>query len=84
MNLSELLKNNLIEKFESNKEQIADEIEQADKNLASAKNMSKMGELDWSYVVAYTSMQHAGRALMFFKGYRPKGDTNIMLLLWTL
>jgi len=30
-------------------------------------------ELDWAYTITYNAMLQAGRALMFHKGYRPRG-----------
>ncbi|MBI5145750.1 MAG: HEPN domain-containing protein [Thaumarchaeota archaeon] len=73
MNLSDLLKKDLVEKFESDKEQIGNEMDSANKNLASAKNMLGIQEWEWSHTAAYNAMLHVGRALMFSKGYRPKG-----------
>ena len=73
MNLSDLLKQDLVEKFESDKEQIGNEIGSANKNITSAKNMLRIEEWGWAHTAAYTAMFHAGRALMFSKGYRPKG-----------
>ena len=29
---------------------------------------------DWAYSIAYNSVLQAGRALMFFDGYRPRGS----------
>lgn len=63
----------ILEKFESDKEQIGNEIGSANKNITSAKNMLRIEEWGWAHTAAYTVMFHAGRALMFSKGYRPKG-----------
>jgi len=76
MNLSDLLKKDLVEKFESDKEQIRNEMDGANENLASAKNMLGIREWEWSHAAAYNAMLHAGRALMFSKGYRPKGHDH--------
>lgn len=76
MNLSDLLKKDLVEKFESDKDQIKNEIDGARKNLDSAHNMLKIHESDWAHTAAYTAMLHAGRALMFSKGYRPRGHDH--------
>ncbi len=32
--------------------------------------------LDWAQIAAYNSMLQAGRALMFFRGYRPAGESH--------
>lgn len=76
MNLSELLKKNLVEKFESDPDQIGNEIDGAEKNLSSAKNMCKINEWEWAHSAAYNAMLHAGRALMFAKGYRSRGPDH--------
>ncbi len=49
-------------------------IRRGEKNLKSARIIFKSGEYDWSLAVAYSAMLQAGRALMFSKGYRPKGE----------
>jgi uncharacterized protein (UPF0332 family) len=76
MNLSELLKKNLVEEFESDPDQIGNEIDGAEKNLSSAKNMCKISEWEWAHSAAYNAMLHTGRALMFAKGYRPRGPDH--------
>lgn len=73
MNLSDLLSKDLVEKFQSDKEQVKIEIANADKKLNSANNMLGIGEWGYAYAAAYNAMLHAGRALMFSKGFRPKG-----------
>ncbi|CDI06247.1 HEPN domain-containing protein [Candidatus Nitrosotenuis uzonensis] len=85
MNLSDLLKQDLVEKFESDKDQVGNEMEGAGKNLASAKNMLGIDEWEWAHAAAYNAMLHAGRALMFYKGYRPKGhDHHIAVVNYTI
>lgn len=76
MDLSELLKKDLIEKFQSSKTQIETEIENAEKRLRSAERILKIKEWGDAHSAAYNSMLHAGRALMFSKGYRPKGSDH--------
>ncbi len=77
MNLSDLLKKNLVEKFESaDIAQIKNEIMIASKDVASAKKMLKIKEWGWAHNAAYNAMLQAGRALMFSKGYRPKSQEH--------
>ena len=73
MNLSDLLKQDRVEKFESDKDQIKNELENASAKLKSAKNVLGINEWGLAHTVAYEAMFHAGRALMFSKGYRTKG-----------
>lgn len=72
MNLSELLNKNLVEKFTSNSEQIDNEIDIAKNDLTSAKKMLEVELWGWAHNVSYNAMLQAGRALMFYKGYRPR------------
>lgn len=72
MNLSDLLKRNLVEKFQSDPTQIKNELEIAKNDLNAAKKMLTIQEWGWAHNAAYNAMLQAGRALMFAKGYRPK------------
>jgi uncharacterized protein (UPF0332 family) len=76
MNLSDLLSKGLVEKFESDKMQIGNEMNIAIQNISSAKKMLGIQEWEWAHTAAYNAMLQAGRALMFFKGYRPKGQEH--------
>jgi uncharacterized protein (UPF0332 family) len=69
MSLSDLLKQDRILKFESDIDQIKNEIKNADAELVSAKNILGINEWRSAYGSAYEVMLHAGRALMFSKGY---------------
>lgn len=83
MNLSDVLKQDLVEKFESDKEQIKNEIDNANKKMTSAKNVLGINEWGLAYVTAYNAMLHAGRALMFSKDYRPKGrDHHVAVVMF--
>lgn len=76
MDLSELLRKDLIEKFQSDEDQIRNEITNAEKQLRSAEKMLGIEEWGYAHTAAYTAMLHAARALMFRKGYRPKGHEH--------
>lgn len=76
VSLRDLLKQDRIAEFESDKIQIKSEIKSADEKLQSAKNVLAINEWGLAYVTAYHAMLHAGRALMFSKGYRTKGTDN--------
>ena len=83
MNLSDLLKQDLVEKLESDKGQIENEIDNANKKMTSAKNVLGINEWGLAYVTAYNAMLHAGRALMFSKDYRPKGrDHHVAVVMF--
>jgi uncharacterized protein (UPF0332 family) len=72
MNLNDLLKQDRIAEFESDLDQIKNEIENANTKLKSAKNVLGINEWRLAYSSAYEAILHAGRALMFSKGYRTK------------
>lgn len=72
VNLSELLGKGFVQKFESDKDQIKNEIEIAKRDVMSSRKMLGIEEWDWAHNAAYNAMLQAGRALMFSKGYRPR------------
>jgi uncharacterized protein (UPF0332 family) len=76
MNLSDLSKQDRIVEFESDIDQIKNEIHNADAKLISAKKILGISEWRAAYGSAYEAMLHAGRALMFSKGYRTKGNSH--------
>lgn len=76
MNLSDLLKKNLVERWQSDPVQIKNEVDIAKKDVAAARKMMAIQEWDWAHNAAYNAMLQAGRALMFDKGYRPKSQEH--------
>ena len=76
VNLSDLLKKNLVEKFQSDPSQIKNELDIAKNDLGAAKKMLTIQEWGWAHNAAYNAMLQAGRALMFAKGYRPKSQEH--------
>lgn len=76
MDLSELLKKGLVEEFKSGPDQVGKAIENADKSLKTAENILGIEEWGAAHFFAYTAMLHAGRALMFSRGYRPKAQDH--------
>lgn len=77
MNLSELLSKGKIERFtSSDPDQIKNEIDIAIHDVLSAKKMLEIEEWGWAHNAAYNAMLQSGRALMFSKGYRPRGPEH--------
>jgi len=76
VNLSDLLKKNLVERFQSDSAQIKNELDIAKSDLRAAKKMLTIQEWGWAHNAAYNAMLQAGRALMFAKGYRPKSQEH--------
>lgn len=75
MNLRDLLSNGSVEEFSSSDpSQIKNETNIAINDVSSAKKMLGIGEWGWAHNAAYNAMLQSGRALMFAKGYRPKGQ----------
>ena len=74
--LSDLLKRNLAERFQSDPAQIKNELAIAKNDLGAAKKMLGIREWGWAHNAAYNAMLQAGRALMFEKGYRPKSQDH--------
>ena len=61
------------EKIEVNKEVIENSLNLAKRDLSTAEKILKDNSFDWCLSIAYNAMLQAGRALMFSKGFRPKG-----------
>lgn len=76
LNLSDLLRNAMVEKFQSSSRQIEDTMSIAVRDVSAAKKNLEIKELDWAHNIAFNAMLQAGRALMFWKGYRPKGQQH--------
>ncbi len=76
MNLSDLQRKGLVEKFVSSPEQVRTELANSRRNLKSARKMLEIDEWGHSQAAAYTSMLFAARGLMFSKGYRPQGHEH--------
>ncbi len=74
MGSEELLRENLIERIEPSKSAARDMISLADRDLKSAEDSLRSGNLDWAYAISYNAMLQAGRGFMFYNGFRPKGD----------
>jgi uncharacterized protein (UPF0332 family) len=67
-----LLKSNRIKTHRVNQNEIKRLLQLATRDLNTAtRNLEEAP--DWAYSIAYNSILQAGRALMFFEGYRPRG-----------
>lgn len=73
MNYKDLEDKNLISAYKAPREQIEKEIKLARRDLRVAqKNLEE--DYDWAFAIAYNAVLQAGRALMLFQGYRPRGE----------
>lgn len=83
MDYSDLEKEGLVEKIKVNIKQVSNNLNKSLKDIKTAKANLKI-DVEWSFVIAYHSMLRAGRALMLFSGYRPKGkDIHKTIILFT-
>jgi uncharacterized protein (UPF0332 family) len=64
----------LWEKIETDKKLVSGTIRLAERDLKASEAVFKNGDYDWSFAISYNAMLQAGRALMFAKGFRPKGE----------
>jgi len=72
MTYKSLLKDNLITNYKAPKEQIEKELRLSERDIrVSKKTLDE--DNDWAFAIAYNAILQAGRALMFSKGYRPRG-----------
>lgn len=72
MDIRPLEAQNLVEKISFNAKQVSANLARARKDLVVAKANLDIDEA-WAHTIAYHAMLRAGRAFMFFHGYRPKG-----------
>jgi len=72
MKLNDLESQGLIERVEPNLGNVKRALERAQKDLRTARATLEIDE-EWAYTIAYHAMLRAGRALMVFLEYRPKG-----------
>jgi uncharacterized protein (UPF0332 family) len=72
MKLNDLESQGLIERVEPNLGKVKKAFERAQKDLRTARATLNVDE-EWAYTIAYHAMLRAGRALMFYLEYRPKG-----------
>jgi len=67
-----LIKSNRIKPHRANQNEIKQLLQLATRDLSTAaRNLEEAP--DWAYSIAYNSILQAGRALMFFDGYRSRG-----------
>lgn len=62
----------LIEPYRVPRTEIEDLLEVARRDVKTARELVDI-DLDWALIVAYNAALQAGLALMYTKGYRPKG-----------
>jgi uncharacterized protein (UPF0332 family) len=68
-----LINSNRIKQHRANQNEIKQLLQLATRDLSTAvRNLDEAP--DWAYSIAYNSILQAGRALMFFDGYRPRGS----------
>lgn len=72
MNFERLLNENKIEKIEKKEF----ELDLAERDIKAAKDNIYSQNFDWVLSIAYNAVLQAGRALMFYLGYRPKGNNQ--------
>jgi uncharacterized protein (UPF0332 family) len=72
MKLDDLESQGLIERVEPNPENVKKALDRAQRDLKTARATLEIDE-EWAYTIAYHAMLRAGRALMVFLEYRPKG-----------
>jgi len=63
--------------FAANRKEIDELLELAKRDIELA-DIVKEQDLDWAGIIAYNSMLQSGRALMFFRGMRPAGESHHM------
>jgi len=67
-----LLKSNRIKLYRASQNEINQLLQLAKRDLNTARRNIEEAP-DWAYSISYNSILQAGRALMLFDGYRPRG-----------
>jgi uncharacterized protein (UPF0332 family) len=80
----ECLEKKKLVRFSLAKRLVKTETEQAKNDLVDAKDSLKAKKYKWATIQAYYSMFHAGRSLIYRKGYREKSHYALMIALKTL
>lgn len=73
MNLSDLLKRDVVRKGEPDKVQAKECLSASERDMKAAKAMLN-ADFDWAFSIAYNSMLQGVRALMFADGYHAVGE----------
>lgn len=75
MSFEELQKRNFIEKYQVSSEGINNIVEAAKADVKTAQGLLNI-DTCWAFTIAYNSILAAGIALMYKKGFRPKGEAK--------
>lgn len=81
MSLDDCFKKGLLRKTNIEKEKIENSVSRAEHFLERAKGNFKNDYFDVAFLLAYTSMFHTARALLFSKGYKERSHYCLILLL---
>ena len=76
MNLSELLKKDLVRKVDADRAKAKELLLMAERDIKVADDNFNGGNYDWALAIAYNSMLSCGRALMASKGYAPVSEAH--------
>ena len=71
VSLEELLRSRIIRRIRPDRRLALNSIERARRDVDTARTLIANEKFDWCLAVSYNAMLTAGRAFMFFKGYRP-------------
>lgn len=75
MNLEDLEKKKLIEKYQVSSEEIKAILESARSDLKTAQDLLNT-DVCWAFNIAYNAILQAGIALMYTEGFRPIGEAK--------
>lgn len=81
MDIKECLREGYLKRIKPDKSLVEKELKESGKDLESARKARAEGNYKWSVVMAYYSMFHAARALLFSEGYREKRHFAVQVFL---
>ncbi len=71
MSLDGLLRDSSISRVQPDPVLADRTLQRAARDVETAKSLVEIGDFDWALAVAYNAMLSAGRAHMFYSGYKP-------------
>lgn len=84
MNYEDCLHKGMIKKSSSAQERVKQSLLLGDKFLGNARDILKISKIESSELIAYTSLFHYARALLFHKGYLERSHACLFIALGKL
>ena len=81
MRVEELVKRGFLKRIKPDKRMVEHELKEAEYDLEKAKISYQEGDFKWSTIKAYYAMFHAGRAILFSRGFKDRRHFAVSMFL---